>query len=429
MAFCALLALTRHVAWQSIGISCTIEALPYSGAGKRWLIAALWQQTDLREYHSHGLQASQVQEQNNKEPWLAVSLSWIVPGAGHLYAGHWAQALFFLGITGVLHAVWLVSLISVCVPPVYLAVPFACSSIFLPIAASVSAFEDTRKHNAVEFEKNRSVSKDPWLAVFLSIVLPGLGHAYLRRVGFCFLYLTGFAGLYLLSWTTTWASVLYVMFIATVCTHAYALCQIHRRTVRRAMLVFLLFCGSAEIFDAFLLSSIQRRFFYIATKSSLGMSMRPTLKAGDQVIVDRFTYHWRPPDVGEVVAVRVNGMTAWGPQAFLMKRIVALGGQSVQVCDHQVYVGHEGGWSISDQSRCASGHDHPFVETQNGEVRPHFAYGVGEPYRVPEGHYFLLGDNLRYSTDSRSLGAVPRECIIGRIVKIYWPYKRMAIVR
>ena len=96
----------------------------------------------------------------------------------------------------------------------------------------------------------------------------------------------------------------------------------------------------------------------------------------------------------------------------LVKRVVALGGQTVDMKDGVVYVD---GQAL----------DEPYV---TGESWPLAAQADGItvtfPYTVPEGSVWVMGDNRENSADSRYLGAVSQENIIGVVVLRYWPLNR-----
>ncbi len=62
------------------------------------------------------------------------------------------------------------------------------------------------------------------------------------------------------------------------------------------------------------------------------------------------------------------------------------------------------------------------------EWQDYMKFGVTKPSRVPEGCYFMLGDNIPNSVDSRYYGAISKEMIIGKVTKIYWPPHRIGIL-
>jgi signal peptidase I len=121
-------------------------------------------------------------------------------------------------------------------------------------------------------------------------------------------------------------------------------------------------------------------------------SMSPTLVAGDQVVVDKLSVHWRPPSEGELVVFR-------DPQRreLVVKRVVAVSGQTVAIEDAELVVDgavrHE---PQVDLSRIDSTY-----------------FG---PVTVPPDAVFVLGDNRSESIDSRTYGAVPLGDVVGRVV-------------
>ncbi len=121
-------------------------------------------------------------------------------------------------------------------------------------------------------------------------------------------------------------------------------------------------------------------------------SMTPTLTAGDHVLVDKLTGRWRAPAVGDVVVFH-----APGGGALVVKRVVALAGQTVGLEDGELVVDstvrHE---PQVDVSRIDSTY-----------------FG---PVTVPPDAVFVLGDNRAESIDSRTFGPVRVDGLVGRVV-------------
>lgn len=120
-----------------------------------------------------------------------------------------------------------------------------------------------------------------------------------------------------------------------------------------------------------------------------GRSMEPTLESGDVVFFTRFNRAYQRGDV--VLARMPSG-------EFYVKRVVALSGDTVELKDCEFYVNGQA-VELVGQGMCLA---------QEGIV----AY----PYTVEEGKYFLLGDNLEHSVDSRSFGALPKSSIRGKLL-------------
>jgi signal peptidase I len=131
-------------------------------------------------------------------------------------------------------------------------------------------------------------------------------------------------------------------------------------------------------------------------------SMEPTLQAGDYYMIRIDAYRREGPQHGDVVVTK--NPDADEERELLVKRVVAVGGDSVAVMEGRVWL---------------NGHlvDEPYLRDQQG-VRERPVYGV-----VPEAHVILLGDNRNASEDSRDFGAVPADKIIGRVTAVLLPWK------
>ena len=151
-----------------------------------------------------------------------------------------------------------------------------------------------------------------------------------------------------------------------------------------------------------------------------GGSMEPTFSSGQMLIVNKLAYSefdlgwvpvvgsddWRPfgeLEVGDVIVFEFPH----GQDRDFIKRVVALGGQTVEVRDEQVLVD---GVALVE----------PYLTDLS-----RYRYG---PETVPPGHLFVLGDARNNSYDSHSWGMLEQSFIIGRVEVRYWPVDRAGLV-
>ncbi|RJE86842.1 signal peptidase I [Paenibacillus sp. 1011MAR3C5] len=127
------------------------------------------------------------------------------------------------------------------------------------------------------------------------------------------------------------------------------------------------------------------------------VSMQNTLVEGQRLIEDKWSYHFNNPKHGDIVII--NGPEHDGR---LVKRIIALPGQTVDMKDGYVYVD-----GVKLEETYAKGLTYPDV--------------VEIPFTVPEGHVFVMGDNRERSLDSRAFGAVSLDSLEGKAVYRIWP--------
>ena len=137
--------------------------------------------------------------------------------------------------------------------------------------------------------------------------------------------------------------------------------------------------------------------------------MFPTFEVGDQLLVDKITHVQRPYSRRDVVVFNPSQtyIDLTGNQEALIKRVVAVAGDTVEVKNHRLFVnGVE--------------QDEPFTNEQ-----PDYELS---PRTVPAGMLLVLGDNRNHSFDSHVWGFLPEKNVIGRAVVKYWPPWRVGFV-
>lgn len=144
---------------------------------------------------------------------------------------------------------------------------------------------------------------------------------------------------------------------------------------------------------AVVLALITMNFIIVRMRVPTG-SMEPTIAAGSSFFVDKISFYFRKPKPGDIIVFWHNEGTDEAPRwVRYVKRLIAVGGQTVQIKDCYVYVN---GVPMTDNAFNHPGHPHP-------ERQCYYSSGkMGEQIlTVPPGHYFVLGDNSRNSLDGR----------------------------
>jgi len=183
-----------------------------------------------------------------------------------------------------------------------------------------------------------------------------------------------------------------------------------------------------EYLEAFIIAAIFLLFtntFVVQTFYIPSQSMEDTLLVGDHLFVNRFIYGpaltqrerkllpFRPVQRGDIVVFR----SPENPSLDLVKRCVAVGGDTVQVIEGQLYLN---GKPVEDAAYAL--HKNPDTGLgYYGDPRMRFRDNFG-PLPVPAGHYFCMGDNRDNSYDSRFWGPLPAHLVKGRALFIYWSY-------
>lgn len=162
-----------------------------------------------------------------------------------------------------------------------------------------------------------------------------------------------------------------------------------------------------EIIQALALAviiSVVLNLFVVQVTEVRQRSMEPTLLQNDRVLVSKIDYRISKPEIGDVVVFQPTNDAAIP----YVKRVAAVEGDVIEIRDGRLFVNGEPSTIPEAQGSTAP---------QSPQIR--------YPFTVPPGHYFALGDNRQFSSDSRSFGPQPYESIIGKVILRFWPFDRL----
>jgi len=145
------------------------------------------------------------------------------------------------------------------------------------------------------------------------------------------------------------------------------------------------------------------RTFLLAHFVVEGSSMYSTLETGDRVFVNKVSYRLHDPNRGDVVVLHEIRGTS---ERDLIKRVIAVGGEEIEMRSCEVRIG---GQLLLE----------PYLDPT--VVTPGNCGGDFGPLIVPEGTVFVMGDNRAGSQDSRALGPILLDDIVGRAFVVFWP--------
>jgi signal peptidase I len=141
-------------------------------------------------------------------------------------------------------------------------------------------------------------------------------------------------------------------------------------------------------------------------------SMEPTIMIGDRLFAEKVSYHFADPEPGDIVTF--NDPIEDG--RILIKRCIAVGGQTVNLVDGKVVVD---GVVL----------DEPYTHgSASKPLEPVGRARIDYPYTVPEGSIWVMGDNRERSSDSRFFGPVSRDELIGKALFRFLPLDRFGAI-
>jgi signal peptidase I len=344
-----------------------------------------------------------------KDPWLAVNLSMFFPGIGQWYAGKPIRGVVYAIAEIILLAIASFSLFSADGNTFHGLIELGSAIVFYFISILDAHLSVYLQPGNPHTEKIPRTKKNPWFAVCVSRILPGLGHLYSQKAILGTLFLV--SALFLLKLDDYYASLLiFTPLLAAIATyHAYISFPLPKSSSSRSLVAIMagliFFSGLAW---SYVPPWINQRMFLIPSAS-----MVPTLQKGDRIFVERI-YENPPqnlPHRGNIVVFHPSEalrklddeIAENDNNVYYVKRLIGEPGDTIKVERGTVYVNGQ-----------------PLLEDYIA-APPDYQL---DAIVVPPKNYFVLGDNRNDSLDSHIWGFLPQKNLFGKAYKIYWPPQR-----
>ncbi|WP_342044306.1 signal peptidase I [Bacillus sp. OTU530] len=165
---------------------------------------------------------------------------------------------------------------------------------------------------------------------------------------------------------------------------------------------------------AVVLAAVIRHFLFAPILVD-GVSMMPTLHNRDRMIVNKLGYNLGEPKRFDIIVFRATEDKDY------IKRVIGLPGDRIEYKNDVLYVN-------------GKAYEEPYLETYKKQVTEgSLTYDftleeVTGARTVPKGQLFVMGDNRRFSKDSRTIGTISMDQVIGKANIVYWPIKDARII-
>lgn len=143
------------------------------------------------------------------------------------------------------------------------------------------------------------------------------------------------------------------------------------------------------------------QMFIISIANVNNISMEPTFQHGDRLLINKFIYRLTKPKSGDIIVFPYRE----DPSQLFVKRIIGIPGDEIDLRDYQFTV------------------NGVFLDDDFSDELIYALGNISFPLTVPEGTYFVLGDNRNGSKDSRyyEVGCIPANQMIGKVFMRIWP--------
>jgi signal peptidase I len=202
-----------------------------------------------------------------------------------------------------------------------------------------------------------------------------------------------------------------------------------RRTIIRDIIEVLLLALAIYVVIAFALQTVRVE----------GESMVPTLQNNDLLFANKISYHFHGPGRGDIVVLEPPE----SPNRDFIKRVIGLPGETIEIDGRYVdpknpsaaprtavkikEVG-QSNWQVLQEPYLPDQKIDPWDEMNNCCDSTGRATSVPTPLTIPKDEYFVMGDNRNRSSDSRSIGLIPRGNILGKAWIRIWPFSHFGFL-
>jgi signal peptidase I len=154
---------------------------------------------------------------------------------------------------------------------------------------------------------------------------------------------------------------------------------------------------------------------FVRLYGSPSVAMEPAIKMGDRFVVERISGGSEAPRRGDIIVFKTDGLPGLPPNTVHIKRVVGLPGEQIKIQDGKLFI--NGALTVLSNAHGPISNELPQIGVQPVDQE------------IPEGHYFVVGDNSTNSLDSRIWGTLPQTNILGRAVYRYFPVQSMGPLR
>jgi signal peptidase I len=202
-----------------------------------------------------------------------------------------------------------------------------------------------------------------------------------------------------------------------------------RRTLVRDIIEVLLLAVAIYLVIAFALQTVRVE----------GESMVPTLQNGDLLFANKISYHFHGPERGDIIVLKPPE----SPNRDFIKRVIGLPGDVLKIDGRYVdpktpnaapraavlvKPAGTGTWQVLQEPYLPDQKVDPWQEMTNCCDASGRATSVPTELQIPKDQYFVMGDNRNRSSDSRSIGLIPRDNVLGKAWIRIWPFSHFGFL-